>query len=71
MRPAPGHDRVLVAGQPEAEMEAVRRQEGIPLHPDVAQFIRDTCAELSVQVRVLEGSSERLCGQGQRITLSD
>ncbi|MDE2841746.1 MAG: Ldh family oxidoreductase [Chloroflexota bacterium] len=48
-KPAPGHDRVLVAGQPEAEMEAVRRQEGIPLHPDVAQFIRDTCAELSVR----------------------
>ena len=48
-RPAPGHDRVLVAGQPEAEMEAVRRQEGIPLHPDVVQFIRDTCAELSVR----------------------
>ena len=48
-KPAPGHDRVLVAGQPEAEMEAVRRQDGIPLHPDVAQFIRDTCAELSVR----------------------
>ena len=48
-KPAPGHDRVLVAGQPEAEMEAVRRQEGIPLHPDVVQFIRDTCAELSVR----------------------
>ena len=48
-KPAPGHDRVLVAGQPEAEMEAVRRTEGIPLHPDVVQFIRDTCAELSVR----------------------
>ena len=48
-RPAPGHDRVLVAGQPEAEMEAVRRQDGIPLHPEVVQFIRDTCAELSVR----------------------
>ena len=48
-KPAPGHDRVLVAGQPEAEMEAVRREEGIPLHPDVVQFIRDTCAELSVR----------------------
>ena len=48
-KPAPGHDRVLVAGQPEAEMEAVRRQEGIPLHPEVVQWIRDTCAELSVR----------------------
>ena len=47
-KPAPGHDRVLVAGQPEAEVEAVRREDGIPLHPDVAQWMRDTCAELSV-----------------------
>ena len=45
-RPAPGHDRVLVAGQPEAEMEAQRRAEGIPLHPEVCQSIRDMCAEL-------------------------
>lgn len=47
-RPAPGHDRVLVAGQPEAEVEAVRRVEGIPLHPEVVQWIKDTCNELSV-----------------------
>ena len=47
-KPAPGHDRVLVAGQPEAEMEAVRRQEGIPLHPEVIQWLRDTCGELAV-----------------------
>ncbi|HIL30867.1 MAG TPA: Ldh family oxidoreductase [Dehalococcoidia bacterium] len=47
-KPAPGHDRVLVAGQPEAEVEVVRREEGIPLHPDVADWIRDTCSEMSV-----------------------
>jgi LDH2 family malate/lactate/ureidoglycolate dehydrogenase len=47
-KPAPGHDRVLVAGQPEAEMEVIRRDEGIPLHPDVSQSIRDICAELGV-----------------------
>ena len=47
-KPAPGHDRVMVAGQPEAEVEAVRRVDGIPLHPDVTDGIRDTCAELSV-----------------------
>ena len=47
-KPAPGHDRVLVAGQPEAEGEVVRRDEGIPLHPDVADWIRDTCGEMSV-----------------------
>jgi L-2-hydroxycarboxylate dehydrogenase (NAD+) len=47
-KPAPGHDRVLVAGQPEAEVEADRRVNGIPLHPEVIQWLRDTCAELSV-----------------------
>jgi len=47
-KPAPGHDRVIVAGQPEAEIEAVRRDEGIPLHPEVSQSIRDICAELGV-----------------------
>ena len=47
-KPAPGHDRGLVAGQPEAEVEEVRREEGIPLHPDVADWIRDTCGEMGV-----------------------
>ena len=47
-KPAPGHDRVLVAGQPEAEVESARRDEGIPLHPEVADWIRDTCGEMSV-----------------------
>ena len=51
-KPAPGHERVMVAGQPEAEVEAVRRVEGIPLHPDVAQSIRDICAELSVPCQI-------------------
>jgi LDH2 family malate/lactate/ureidoglycolate dehydrogenase len=51
-RPAPGHDRVVVAGQPEAEVEAVRRAEGIPLHQDVVQWMRDTCGELGVRCLV-------------------
>jgi LDH2 family malate/lactate/ureidoglycolate dehydrogenase len=51
-KPAPGHDRVLVAGQAEAEVEAVRSVEGIPLHPEVVQWMRDTCAELSVNCLV-------------------
>ncbi len=49
-KPAPGHDRVLVAGQPEAETEAVRRVEGIPFHPEVVQWMRDICNELSIPV---------------------
>ena len=47
-KPAPGHDRVLVAGQPEAEVEAVRRVDGIPFHQEVVDWLRDTCSELSV-----------------------
>jgi LDH2 family malate/lactate/ureidoglycolate dehydrogenase len=42
---------VLVAGQPEAEMEATRRDEGIPLHPEVSQSIRDICSELGVECK--------------------
>ena len=48
-KPAPGHDRVLVAGQPEAEVEAVRRAEGIPFHSEVVDWMRDTCGELGVE----------------------
>ncbi len=46
--PAPGHDRVMVAGQPEAEMEEIRRVEGIPLHQEVVDWFHDTCAELAI-----------------------
>jgi LDH2 family malate/lactate/ureidoglycolate dehydrogenase len=51
-KPAPGQDRVMVAGQPEAEVAAVREVEGIPLHPEVVQWLRDTCAELSVPCQI-------------------
>jgi LDH2 family malate/lactate/ureidoglycolate dehydrogenase len=34
--PAPGHDRVLIPGDPEREAEAVRRSEGIPVVDSVA-----------------------------------
>ncbi len=47
-KPAPGHDRVLVAGQPEAEMEVIRRAEGVPLHPEVVEWFHDTCGELGI-----------------------
>jgi LDH2 family malate/lactate/ureidoglycolate dehydrogenase len=47
-KPAAGEERVLVAGHPEAEVEAVRRVEGIPFHSEVIQYIKDTCSELSV-----------------------
>jgi LDH2 family malate/lactate/ureidoglycolate dehydrogenase len=46
--PAPGHDRVMVAGQPEAEAEADRRANGIPLHSEVIDWFRTTCDELGI-----------------------
>jgi LDH2 family malate/lactate/ureidoglycolate dehydrogenase len=47
-KPAPGHDRVLYAGLPEAEAEADRTKNGIPLHPEVVEWLRSACAELSI-----------------------
>lgn len=46
--PAPGHHQVLVAGQPEAEIEADRRARGIPLHHEVIKWFVTTCEELEV-----------------------
>lgn len=37
--PARGHERVLYAGLLEAETERVRRNEGIPLHPQVVAWL--------------------------------
>lgn len=47
-KPAPGHERVLVPGQIEAEETVVRKAEGIPLHREVMEWFRGTCAELNV-----------------------
>lgn len=47
--PAPEHERVLVAGQPEAEMELDRRKNGIPLHREVIKFLHDTCTEMRIE----------------------
>jgi LDH2 family malate/lactate/ureidoglycolate dehydrogenase len=41
-KPAPGHDKVLIPGDPEREMEAIRMQEGIPLVDAVAEDLRKT-----------------------------
>jgi LDH2 family malate/lactate/ureidoglycolate dehydrogenase len=48
LEPAPGHDRVIYAGLPEAEAEADRRANGIPLHPEVVEWLRDMCAEMEI-----------------------
>ncbi len=52
--PAPGHERVLYPGLPEAEEEAKRRAEGIPLHPETVAWFRETCAELGVENRLTD-----------------
>lgn len=46
--PAPGHERVLYPGLPEAEVEQERRANGIPLHPEVIQWFKDICNELDM-----------------------
>ena len=46
--PAPGHERVLVAGQIEWETEQERRANGIPLHREVVQWFEQICSEMDV-----------------------
>ena len=46
--PAPGHERVLVAGQIERETELDRQANGIPLHKEVVQWFEDISGEMSV-----------------------
>ena len=46
--PAPGQERVLYAGLPEAESVEDRQANGIPLHNEVIQWFQDTCAELDI-----------------------
>ena len=45
-KPAPGHERVLYPGLPEAECEREYRVAGIPLHREVVEWLRGTCTEL-------------------------
>lgn len=48
--PAEGQTRVLVAGGPELEAEADRRQHGIPLDPKVRETLRKMAAEYRAPV---------------------
>lgn len=45
---APGNDRVLYPGQPEAEEEMDRRAHGIPLHKEVVEWFDSICSELGL-----------------------
>lgn len=51
-KPAPGHDRVLYPGLPEYETEKVRSQKGIPLHPEVVEWFKGSCAELGIPFKL-------------------
>ncbi len=46
--PAPGHERVLYAGQLEAEDVELRLAEGIPYHSEVIEWFRETEAEMGL-----------------------
>jgi LDH2 family malate/lactate/ureidoglycolate dehydrogenase len=47
-KPAPGHDRVLYPGQPEAEAEIEHRAKGIPFHPEVITWFHTICKDLAI-----------------------
>ena len=50
--PAPGHDRVIYAGLEEHEEEIDRRERGIPYHPEVIEWFRQTTSELGLPDRL-------------------
>ena len=50
--PAAGHERVLVAGDPEREAFADRSANGIPLHKEVVAWLRGVCAERDVPCEI-------------------
>ncbi len=50
--PAPGQDRVVYAGLPEAEDEKERRANGIPYHPEVLDWFGDIAAELDIELNL-------------------
>jgi len=51
-KPAAGHERVLYPGLPEAECEIKYRSKGIPFHPEVVEWIKNTCTELSIKCSI-------------------
>jgi uncharacterized oxidoreductase len=48
-RPAPGHDRVRIAGEPEREHRATRSREGIPVDDETWKKIRAAAAKLKLE----------------------
>jgi LDH2 family malate/lactate/ureidoglycolate dehydrogenase len=50
--PAPGEERVLYPGLPEHEAWLERAERGIPYHPQVLDWFRETAGELGVEHRL-------------------
>lgn len=50
-KPAPGHEKVLIPGDPEREMEQVRKIEGIPLVDSVAKELQELGARFSLELK--------------------
>lgn len=48
--PAPGHDQVLIPGDPEREMEVLRLKEGIPLLPVVIEDLKLVGAKFGISL---------------------
>jgi|TARA_B100001971_G_scaffold42486_1_gene37471 LDH2 family malate/lactate/ureidoglycolate dehydrogenase len=51
-KPAPGESRVVYPGIPEHESELERIEQGIPYHPDIIDWFKNTCEELQVVHRL-------------------
>ena len=61
-RPAPGHDRVRIAGEPERETRAKREREGIPVDDETWREIRAASGKLgfaSERIDLLARGTER------------
>lgn len=48
--PAPGHERVLIPGDPEREMEAIRMKEGIPVYETVYNDLKEVGDKFGIKI---------------------
>ena len=48
-KPAEGHDKVIVPGDPERENETIRMKEGIPVLPLLIEKVNEIAAELGIE----------------------
>jgi L-2-hydroxycarboxylate dehydrogenase (NAD+) len=47
--PAPGHDRVMIPGDPEREMESARAKDGIPVVSSVVDELKSVAEKMGIQ----------------------